>query len=204
MTQDDTSVQRLTKLEDFLTQATDEIADVVPLLAALLAIPTGDRYASLALSPQRQKTKTIEALTAQLMGLAQQLPVLFLFEDAHWSDPTTLETLDYLVQHVANVRVLVVITYRPEFSPLWSGMSHVTTHTLNRLTRRQGATLVAGVTGSKTLPDVVLDQIVAKTDGVPLFIEELTKTVIESGFLLDQGEHDALAGPVPPLAIPTT
>jgi predicted ATPase len=176
----------------------------MPLFAALLSIPTGDRYAPLGLSPQRQKTKTIEVLTDQLVGLAQKQPVLFLFEDAHWSDPTTLETLDYLIHHVADVRALVVITYRPEFISPWGGAAHVTTHTLNRLTRRQGETLVACITGGKALPGVVLDQIIAKTDGVPLFVEELTKTVVESELLVDQGDHYALAGPLPPLAIPVT
>jgi class 3 adenylate cyclase/predicted ATPase len=200
----DTPEQKLTKLEDLLAQSTDQVADVVPLFAAMLSIPTGGRYPPLTLNPQRQKTKTIEALVDQLVGLAHQQPVLFLFEDAHWSDPTSLEALDHLIRRVSDVRALVVLTYRPEFTPPWGGSAHVTTHVIGRLTRRQVTAMVAGVTGGKTVPDVVLDQIVAKTDGVPLFVEELTKTVLESGLLVAQEDHYALTGALPTLAIPTT
>ena len=204
LTRDDTMDQKLDKLEALLGQGTAQVADVAPLFAALLALPPGDRYPSLSLTPQRQKERTIEALVDQLMGLARQQPVLFIWEDAHWSDPTSLEVLDVLIPRVAGARVLVVMTYRPEFAPPWSGLAHVTTHRLNRMTRRQAATMVAGVTGGKALQDEVLDQIVAKTDGVPLFVEGLTKAVLEAGFLRDAGDHYALEGPLPPLAIPST
>ena len=139
-----------------------------------------------------------------MRGLAQQQPVLYIFEDVHWIDPTSLEALARLIDRLQDTRVLLVITHRPEFTPPWGGFSHVTTHTLNRLSRRQVATMVQQITGGKTLPQEVLDQIVARTDGVPLFVEELTKTVLESGLLRDDGERYTLAGPLPALAIPDT
>ena len=130
--------------------------------------------------------------------------MLELYEDVHWIDPSTLELLDLLVERVRALPVLVVLTYRPEFSPPWTGQRHVTALTMNRLGRRQGAVMVDRVTGGKALPAEILDQILAKTDGVPLFLEELTKTVLESGLLADAGDHYELAGPLPPLAIPAT
>jgi len=156
------------------------------------------------LSPQRQKARTLEALVDQFVERSRQQPVVCIFEDAHWSDPSSLELLDLLVDRVPVLRVLVVITARPEFASRWGGYAHVTTQTLTRLTRREGAALVAAVTGGKALPPAVLEQIVAKTDGVPLFVEELTKTILESPLLVDQGDHYALAGSLPPLAIPAT
>jgi class 3 adenylate cyclase len=195
---------KLDALEALLAQARVPVGDVAPLFAALLSIPSSDRYPPLTLSPQRQKDKTIEALIDQVRGLSQQQPVLFLFEDVHWIDPTSLEVLDRLVDRVQDVRVLLVITYRPEFASPWGGCTYVTSHTLNRLSRRQVATMVAQMTGGKALPQQVLDQIVAKTDGVPLFVEELTKTVLESGLLTDDGERYTLTAPLPQLAIPDT
>lgn len=203
-TREDTPAQQLDKLEALLAQSTEGVAEVAPLLAAVLAIPIGDRSAPLRLSPQRQKAKTIEALVDQIVGWSRHQPVVCIVEDVHWCDPTSLEVLDLLVHRVAAARALVVITYRPEFAPLWGGAAHVTTHALNRLTRRQVTAMVAGVTGGKAVPAEVLDQIIAKTDGVPLFVEELTKTILESGLLADQGTHYTLTGPLPPLAIPAT
>jgi hypothetical protein len=195
---------KLAALEALLARAGTPLTEVVLLLAALLSIPTGDRYAPLTLSPQRQKDKTIEALIDQVRGLARQQLVLNIFEDVHWIDPTSLEALTRLIDRLQDMCVLLVITYRPEFTPPWGGFSHVTIHTLNRLSRRQVATMVQQITGGKTLPQEVLDQIVARTDGVPLFVEELTKTVLESGLLRDDGERYTLAGPLPSLAIPDT
>jgi class 3 adenylate cyclase/predicted ATPase len=195
---------QLDALEALLTQAGTPLEEVVPLLAALLSIPTGDRYAPLTLSPQRRKDKTIEALIDQVRGLAQQQPVLYIFEDVHWIDPSSLEALARQIDRLQDARVLLVITYRPEFTPPWGGFSHVTTHTLNRLSRRQVTTMVQQITGGKTLPQEVLEQIVARTDGVPLFVEELTKTVLESGLLRDDGERYTLVAPLSSLAIPDT
>jgi predicted ATPase/class 3 adenylate cyclase len=203
-TTDDESEAKLAKLAALLGQATGQLDEAVPLLAALLGIPTGDRYPALRLSPQRQKQRTLEALIEQLAGLARDRPVLELYEDVHWVDPSTLELLDLLVERVRALPVLAVLTYRSEFSPPWLGRAHVTSLPLNRLGRRQGAAMVERVTGGKALPNEILDQIVARTDGVPLFVEELTKTVLESGLLADVGDHYELSGPLPPLAIPTT
>jgi class 3 adenylate cyclase/predicted ATPase len=201
---DEPPTQKLAKLENLLAQATERVTEVVPLIAALLSIPLGDHYLPLDLTPQRQKEKTIEALVDQLFGLARHQPVLLLFEDAHWSDPTSLDVLDSIVHRVQEARVLAVITYRPEFEAPWKAISHVTTLTLTRLSRQQGTTMVERITAGKALPREVLEQILAKTDGVPLFLEELTKTILESSLLRDAGDHYVLTGLLPPLAIPAT
>src|SRR5262245_30032216 len=175
---EDTPAQKLDKLEALLASCPVPVPKVAPLLAALLALPTGDRYPPLTLSPQRQKARTIEALVDQLVGRSRQQPVLCLCEDVHWSDPSSLEVLDLLVDRASALRVLVVITARPEFAPRWGSYAHVTTQTLTRLTRREGAALVAAVTGGKALPPDRLEQTVAKTDGGPPFAGEVSKTVL--------------------------
>jgi class 3 adenylate cyclase len=203
-TQEDTADERLDRLEALLARSTDRLHEAVPLVAALLSIPTGERYPPLELSPQRQKQRTLEVLLDQLSGLAAKQPVLAVYEDLHWVDPTTRELLDLLVEQVRHLPVLMLMTFRPEFNPPWTGQAHVTLLPLSRLGRRQGAAIVERLTGGKALPDEVLDQIVSKTDGVPLFVEELTKTVLESGLLRDAGDHFEVAGQLPPLAIPAT
>jgi class 3 adenylate cyclase/tetratricopeptide (TPR) repeat protein len=200
----DTSEQELAKLEALLTLSTNNVAAVAPLFARLLSISAGDRYPPLNLSPRQQKEKTLEALADQLPGLATVQPVLLIWEDAHWADPTSLELLDLVVDCVQSIPVLVIITFRPEFAARWTGYTHVTPLVLNRLSRKQAATMIQNVTSDKALPHEVFDQIIAKTDGVPLFVEELTKTVLESGLLKDAGNRYTLAGPLPPLAIPAT
>jgi hypothetical protein len=201
---EDTPEQRLDKLEAVLAQGTNDLSQAVPLLADLLSIPTGDRYPPLNLTPQKRKEKTLRALLAQLEGLAARQPVLMVWEDVHWSDPTTRETLDLLIDRVSTLRVLAILTFRPEFTPPWIGRPHVTMLTLNRLPRRHGAEIVAYATGGKVLPREITEQIIERTDGVPLFIEELTKTVVESGIVTEAGDRYALAGPMGPLAIPTS
>ena len=201
---DETPAAKLDKLERLLAQSSDNVLAVAPLFATLLSVPIAGRYPPLEMTAQRQKDRTLEVLIGQLVGLAAQKPVLLIFEDAHWADPTTLEALTQIVDQVQDARVLVVITFRPEFEAPWGGHSHVTTLTLNRLTRRQCSTMVGRVTEGKPLPEEVLDQIVAKTDGVPLFVEELTKAVIESGVLEDAGDRYAHTKPLPPLAVPAT
>jgi class 3 adenylate cyclase/tetratricopeptide (TPR) repeat protein len=200
---EDTAEQRLAKLEAVLAQGTNDLSEIVPLLADLLSIPTGDRYPPLSLSPQKRKEKTLHAQVAQLEGLAARQPVLMVWEDLHWSDPTTRESLDLLVDRVPRLRALLILTFRPEFTPPWIGRPHVTMLNLNRLPRRQGAEMIAYLTGGKALPKEVAEQIIERTDGIPLFIEELTKTVVESGLLSEAGDHYALA-PMAPLAIPTS
>jgi predicted ATPase len=130
--------------------------------------------------------------------------VLLVLEDAHWTDPTTRELFDLMVERVRDLPALVVMTFRPEFQPPWAGHDHVRTLNLTRLSRHEGATMVERVAGGRALPAEVAAQIVAKTDGVPLFVEELTKTVLDSGLLRDEGDRYTLCGPLPPLAIPST
>jgi predicted ATPase/class 3 adenylate cyclase len=201
---DDPAATRLDKLEALLALSRDDVAVVAPLLAALLSLETDARYPPLDMSPHRQKERTLEELVDQVLGLATRRPVLAVYEDVHWADPTSLELLDLLVDRVQDAPVLVLITFRPEFDPSWTRYAHVSALTLSRLSRRQGATMVARLSGGKALPPAVLDQIVAKTDGVPLFVEELTRAVLETNLLRDEGDHYALAGPLPPMAIPTT
>jgi predicted ATPase/class 3 adenylate cyclase len=201
---DDGTDVKLDKLEVLLAKGTDALSVAVPLVGALLEIDTSDRYPAPTLSPQRQKQRTLEVLVEQVEGLAARQPVLAVYEDVQWIDPTTLETLDMLVERVQRLPVLVLITFRPEFSPPWTGHAHVMQLSLSRLTRRDGQAIVEQVTGGKVLPKEVLDQILAKTDGVPLFVEELTKTLLESGLLTDAGTHYALAGRLAPLSIPSS
>jgi class 3 adenylate cyclase/tetratricopeptide (TPR) repeat protein len=199
---EDTADQRLVKLEAVLAQGANDLSEVVPFLADLLSVPTAERYPPLSLTPQKRKERTLHAQLAQVEGLAAQQPVLMVWEDIHWSDPTTRESLDLLVDRVPTLRVLVIITFRPEFAPPWVGRPHVTMLTLNRLPPRQRAEMIASVIGAKTLPKDISDQIIDRTDGVPLFIEELTKSVLESGLLTEAG--DRYVGSAAPLAIPTT
>ena len=178
--------------------------EAVPLLADLLSIPTGDRYPPLNLTPQKRKEKTLQAQLMQVEGLAARKPVLMVFEDVHWSDPTTRELLDLLIDRVPTLRVLMILTFRPEFAPPWIGRPHVTMLTLSRLTPRSRTEMIAHLTGGRKLPKKIAEQIVERTDGVPLFIEELTKTVVESGIVREAGDHYMMTGPVAPLAIPTS
>jgi class 3 adenylate cyclase/predicted ATPase len=201
---DDTDEQRLEKLEAVLAQATNDLSEAVPLLSALLSIPIGDHYRALDLTPQKLKEKTLKALVAQVEGLAARQSVLMVVEDAHWIDPTSLELLDLIIDRVPSLRALLIVTYRPEFTPSWIGRSHVTSLILNRLPGRQRAEMVARVTEGKALPKEVADQIIERTDGIPLFIEELTKAVVESGDLADAGDHYTVKRSMVSLAIPTT
>jgi pimeloyl-ACP methyl ester carboxylesterase len=156
------------------------------------------------LPPQRQKQRTIEVLHDQLAGLAEDRPVLSVYEDVHWADPSTLELLESMVAHVQQLPVLLVLTFRPEFRPAWGGYPHVTALTLSRLPQRRASSLIEQLTAAKPLPPELVQQIIAKTDGVPLFIEELTKVVLESRLIRDSGDRFVLAGPLSPLAVPAT
>jgi len=201
---DDSAATKLDKLEALFMQSSTDLKKDAGLIAELLSIPTGDRYPKQDLSPQKRKEKTLEALLAQVGGLAGKQPVLIVFEDAHWIDPTSLELLELTVAAVASLPVLLVIAFRPEFTPPWSGASHVHVLLLNRLNRRNSAEMVSWITGEKMLPREVLEQINSRADGIPLFIEELTKTVLESGLLREEGNHYALSGALPSQAIPAT
>src|SRR6516225_6681128 len=201
---DDTSDQRLDKLEAVLARGAPQVQTVAPVFAALLSIPFGERYASLSLSPTQQRRRTLSALLDQFEGLARRQPILLSFEDAQWADATSLELLDLTVERVRQLPVLALFTFRPEFEPPWVGLPNVGTLTLGRLDRDDVESMVARVTGGRVLPTEVMKQVVAKTDGNPLFVEELTKAVLETGILVEHGEGYRLEGPLPPLAIPDT
>jgi class 3 adenylate cyclase len=178
---DDPPAAKLEKLEALLARAAPSDEDVA-LLADLLSLPGSDRNPLPNLSPQRKKERTLEALIRQLEGLARQQPVVMVFEDAHWVDPTSRELLDLAVERVRSLPVLLIVTFRPEFQMPWTGQPQVTMVALNRLDRRDRTALVWQIAGGKALPDQVIDQIADRTDGVPLFVEELTKSVLESGY----------------------
>jgi class 3 adenylate cyclase/predicted ATPase len=201
---DDTPEQRLDKLEAVLAMDASRVEAVAPLFAALLSIPFGERYPPLALSPTQQRRRTLAALLDQFEGLARRQPILLSFEDVHWADATSLELLDLTVERMRQLPVLTLFTYRPEFEPLWIGLPNVSTLTLGRLDRNDVESIIARVTGGRPLPAEVTEQIVLKTDGNPLFVEELTKAVLEAGILVEDAEGYRLDGPLPPLAIPAT
>ena len=201
---DESSESKLDKLEAILRLATARTQEVVPLIASLLSIPWGSRYPPLGLAPAQQRRQTLSALLDQMEGLARQNPVLMVFEDAHWADATSLELLNLAIERVRRLPVLLLITFRPEFEAPWKGLPDVATVLLGRLDHSQAELMVERVTGGRKLPAEVMTQIVAKTDGVPLFVEELTKNVLESGLLIEDGERYRLDGPLPPLAIPST
>jgi class 3 adenylate cyclase/predicted ATPase len=198
---DDPPAAKLRKLEALLARVAPPEEDVA-LLADLLSLPVSERHPLPNLSPQRKKERTLEALIRQLEGLACQQPVLMVVEDAHWIDPTSRELLDLRVDRVRCLPVLLIVTFRPEFQPPWTGQSQVSLLALNRLDRHDRALLVAQIAGGKTLPEGVVTEIVDRTDGVPLFVEELTKSVLESGLLREDRDRYVLDRALPPFAIP--
>jgi class 3 adenylate cyclase len=201
---EDSAKEKLDKLEGALADYHKSEPDIVPLLASLLLLPLPERYPPLILSAQQQRQKTLEALLTILLTLAANQPVLFIVEDLHWVDPSTLELLNLLIDHVTTARIFILLTSRPEFRPPWGFRAHVTPITLSRLPRAQVEAMVARVAGNKALPAEVQQQLVITTDGVPLFVEELTKMVLESGLLREREDRYELTDPLPPLAIPTT
>jgi len=194
----------LRTLEAALTASGVALSEAVPLLAALLSLPLPDSYPPLTLTPQRQRQKTLGTLLAWLHAAAQQQPVLLIAEDLHWLDPSTLELLSLLIEQCAQMRLCLVLTARPEFHPPWAMVAHLTALMLRRLAPAEVERLVTHVVGDKVFPPAVLQEVVRKTDGVPLFVEELTKTVLASGLLEEQEDRYTLQGPLPPLAIPAT
>jgi len=200
---EDTPADLLQRLEEVLESSGLALPKVVPLFATLLALPLPERYPPLLLTPQRQRQQILEALQAWLLAEATRHPVLFIVEDLHWMDPSTLEFLSLLIDQVPTARLLLVLTCRPEFHPPWGFRAHLTPITLGRLAPSQATIMVQRVAG-KALPPVVQQHLVAHTDGVPLFIEEVTKLVLESGQLQTHADHYALTGTLPALAIPAT
>jgi class 3 adenylate cyclase/predicted ATPase len=202
---DETPDEKLGKLEQVLSQYTLPLEDTVPLFAPLLALSLPEaRYAPLTLSPQRQRQKTLETIVVILLELAEHQPVLFIVEDLHWTDPTTLELLNLVLDQTPTASMLVLLTCRPHFQPAWHHRSYLTEMTLNHLSHAQVAQIVHGMTAGETLPHEVLAQIIEKTDGVPLFVEEMTKAILESGQLTAVDGHYELTRSFATLAIPAT
>ncbi|MFO1061942.1 MAG: adenylate/guanylate cyclase domain-containing protein [Dongiaceae bacterium] len=196
--------RRLDRLEAVLARATDDVGEAAPLLAALVGLDGAARYGAPAMGAQQRRARTLAILVQQLTGLARRRPVLWVVEDAHWVDPTTLELIEAGLDAIQGTRVLALITARPTFTPAFASHPVVTRVALNRLARAAMQAIVARITRGKALPDALLDEIAARTDGVPLFVEEMTKAVLESGALQETGESYRLAGPLSHLAIPTT
>jgi class 3 adenylate cyclase/predicted ATPase len=202
---DETPDEKLAKLEQALSQYRLPFEESVLLFASLLSLPVPkDRYPPLALSPQRQRQKLLEAIVAILLELAERQSVLLIIEDLHWSDPSTLELLNLLIDQTPTAPLLVLLTCRPHFQPAWHHRSYITEMTVNRLSPVQVEQIVNRMTDGKTLPTEVLQQIIAKTDGVPLFVEEMTKAILESGSLKAVDGHYELTGVFSTLAIPVT
>jgi predicted ATPase/class 3 adenylate cyclase len=203
-TNQETPADKLHKLEVALASYDVSLPEVVPLVAALISLPLPDHYPPLNLPPQQLKQKILEAVLSVLQALAARQPMLFIVEDLHWADPSTLELLSLLMERGPTARILTLLVFRPEFHPPWERRVPVTSIALVRLPQHQTEVMVERVVGGKELPAEVRQQIVAKTDGVPLFVEELTKMVLESGWLRERDGAYELTGPLPVLAIPAT
>jgi class 3 adenylate cyclase/tetratricopeptide (TPR) repeat protein len=201
---DDTAEQKLDKLEALVVGQYKCPREDLRFIAAMLSIPCEERYGAVAMTPQKFKDETLRALVDTTEAIARRQPTVMLFEDGHWADPTTLEVIDLLIHRVGNLPLLVVVTHRPEFSSRWSHYGHVAALTLTKLTRPQSSAMVSRLAGGKALPADLLDQILDKTDGVPLFVEELTKSILESAEVRDAGDRWEYVGQRSTLAIPLT
>ncbi len=199
---DDTPQARLDKLDAALAQTSNSIQDTA-LFAEMLSLANDGRYPVLDLAPQQRRQQTLEALIAQIEALTGQKPVLMIFEDAHWADPTSLELFGRAVERIATLRVLLIVTFRPEFEGPWIGRPHVTALTINRLAQRDIEAMTDGVVGNKLIPVSIRQDIIERTDGIPLFVEEMTKAVLEA-----EGDSEArraaAAVPSPALAVPAS
>jgi predicted ATPase len=200
---DHSNEEKLERLERLLQERRLPLSETVPLMAGLLSLPLPDRYAPLTLSPERQKQKTLEAVLALCLAMATDRPLLLSFENVHWSDPSSLEFVSLLVDHSPAVRLFAVLTARSEFHPPWRPRSHLTHLMLNRLTRRQTERMARLVAGDRALPPSLLERVTSMTDGVPLFVEELTKSVIEASLGSAEASEGVVTGPATP-AIPVT
>jgi class 3 adenylate cyclase/predicted ATPase len=201
---DDAPETKQRKLEQALQSVGSSQPEIISLLASLLSIPLDERYPELIISPDERKERTFEALLSLLLAATTRQPVLLVVEDIHWADPSTFEFIDVLIGQVPAVRLLTILVYRPDFRPRWDFRDYLTQLTLTRLTAREAEIMVANVAGDKRLPRDVLEHVVTKTDGVPLFVEELTKMVLESDWLQEREASYELAAPLPSLAIPAT
>ncbi len=194
---------KFAKLERLLAQPSAAKEDVA-LFAELLSLPAHDRHAPPPHSPQRRRELLLERFVARVAAIAARRPVLMILEDAHWIDASTRELIDMTIERLRGLRVLLMVTYRPDFSAPWLGLSHVTTLTLNRLERVQNAAMIKDLAGNKTLPAAVLEEIITRADGIPLFVEELTKSILESGLVREERDRFVLAGPLLATAVPAT
>ena len=199
---DDKPQAKLDKLDAVLAQTSTSPEDAA-LFAEMLSLPNDGRYPALELAPEQRRQRTLEALMSQLAGLARRQPVLMIFEDVHWIDPTSLEVLGRTVDRIKTLPALLIVTFRPEFNAPWVGQSHVTSLTLNRLGEREAAAIIARLVGNKALPADVMAEIVERTDGIPLFVEEMTKAVLEAE---SEGaaRRTVAAVPSPALAVPAS
>jgi predicted ATPase len=194
---DDTPQARLDKLDAVLAQ-TSTFTQNAALFAEMLSLPNDGRYPALDLTPQQRRQRTLEVLILQLEALTRSNPVLMIFEDAHWTDPTSLELFSRVVDRIQTLRVLLIVTFRPEFVPPWIGQPHVTSMTVNRLTQREVSAMIDRVVGNKLIPASIRQEIIERTDGIPLFVEEMTKAVLEAE---SEGEARQTAGAVPSSAM---
>jgi len=201
---EDSAEIRLSKLEGALANVDFPLAEAVPLLAGLLSVPLDNRFPALDMSPEGQRERAFELLVALLLDSVEEQPVFIVVEDMHWADPSTMAMLGFLLDQAPTIQVLALLSFRPEFSPPWASRAYVTPILLNRLTRRLATSMLDRLTGGKTLPEEIITQITSKSDGVPLFVEELIHMVLESELLKEVGDHYELTGPLPPLAIPST
>jgi class 3 adenylate cyclase/predicted ATPase len=202
--QDDDPETKLRRLEGGIERANLSVANVVPLIAALLLLPLPERYPPLRQSPELQRKQTMEALVTWTLTLAEQQPLVMLFEDLHWCDPSTVELLGLVLEQSPTAQVLTVLTFRPSFEAPWPARSHLTPLAVNRLSRRQATNMIASMTRGVPLPDAVVQRIVERADGVPLFVEEVTKMVLESDLVVARDGRYELTGPLTELAIPAT
>jgi predicted ATPase len=198
----DSPQARLDKLDALLAQTSTSAQDAA-LFAEMLSLANDGRYPGIELTPQQRRQRTLEALTAQMEALTRASPVLMVFEDAHWTDPTSLEVFGRAVDQIRTVRVLLIVTFRPEFDPPWIGRPHVTALTINRLAQRDIDAMIDRVIGNKLLPANVRQDIIERTDGIPLFVEEMTKAVLEAGSE-SAAKHADAAIPPPALAVPAS
>ncbi len=201
---DDTDDTKLDKLEALIVAHYGRPLSDVRFIATILSIPCEARYGPLPITPQKRKEETLRTLVDLTVAAARRQSTVELIEDLHWADPTTLEVLDLLIDRIRTVPLLVVLTHRPEFQSRWSGQGHVGALNLSKLTRTQSAAMVSTLAGSKALPSTLLEQILTRTDGVPLFVEELTKSILESGELRDAGDRYEYIGSARTVTIPAT
>jgi predicted ATPase len=199
---DDTPQQKLDKLDALLAQTSTSIQDAA-LIAEMLSLVNDGRYPALELTPQQRRQKTLEALTTQMETLSRQKPVLMIFEDAHWADPTSLESFGRVVDRIRTLRVLLLVTLRPEFDAPWVGRPHVAALLINRLAEHEAGAMIDRIVGNMLLSASIRQDIIERTDGIPLFVEEMTKAVLEGGS--ETAAERALAAvPSPALAVPAS